>query len=270
MVVRFFPSEEERNESRRGSERSRRSESRAVRPSDGIAPVTRLSFGSAPADGESEEGSEQDARPEYVSARRAAAKTASALAPLGEGAPSERLSAALAAVRAVAEGDEARSAADRAAEKATRRANNVSIHQLARRGLSRWELERVLERREVEPQTAQAELDRLESVGLLDDAALAVSIVYAEQTRKGRGRQAIEQELRRRHISAEIIEEALSELDGDDEQERAIALAVKRVSQLSAYDDETVRRRLTGFLSRKGYSGDAVRAGLAAAFAARR
>jgi regulatory protein len=44
------------------------------------------------------------------------------------------------------------------------RASNVSLHQLARRGMSRWELNQVLQRREVEPSVANAELDRLESV----------------------------------------------------------------------------------------------------------
>jgi regulatory protein len=150
------------------------------------------------------------------------------------------------------------------------RASNVSLHQLARRGMSRWELNQVLERRDVEPSVANAELDRLESVGLLDDAALAVTLVYTQHTRKGLGRSAIAAELRRRHIDQDIIEDALSEIQDDDERERALELAHKRVGQLSGVDDETARRRLTGFLARKGYSNDIIRAALDSALSTRR
>lgn len=143
--------------------------------------------------------------------------------------------------------------------KATR-ASNVAIHQLARRGMSRWELEQVLAKREVDDETAAAELDRLESLGLVDDAALAVSVVYAMHARKGAGRAAIEQELRRRHLDDDVITDAMAELDGDDEKERATELAVARARQLTGYDYEVASRRLSGFLARKGYDGETVRA----------
>lgn len=158
---------------------------------------------------------------------------------------------------------------DGGGEKQVKRASSVSIHQLARRGMSRWELEQVLAKREIEPAVAQAELDRLESVGLLDDAALAVTLVYTQHTRKGLGRSAIAQELNRRHIAPELIEEALAEIADDDELERATELAMKRVGQLSSYDDETAKRRLHGFLARKGYSSSVVRQAMDAALATR-
>ena len=140
------------------------------------------------------------------------------------------------------------------------RAGNVAIHQLARRGMSRWELEQVLAKRDVDDATAAAELDRLESVGLVDDAALAVSLVYAMHTRKGSGRAAIEQELRRRHLDDDVIAEAMAEVDADDEQQRATELAVTRARQMTGLDYEVAARRLSGFLGRKGYDGQTVRA----------
>jgi regulatory protein len=156
-----------------------------------------------------------------------------------------------------------------AGEKQAARASNVSIHQLARRGMSRWELEQVLAKRDIAPATAAAELDRLESVGLLDDEALAVSLVYTQHARKGLGRTAIEQELRRRHIPPDIIEDAIAEIADEEELARATELAVKRAGQLASYDDDTARRRLHGFLARKGYSPDIVRQALEAAFETR-
>jgi Uncharacterized protein conserved in bacteria len=153
--------------------------------------------------------------------------------------------------------------------KAASRASNVSMHQLARRGMSRWELGQVLEKRGVDETLAAAELDRLESVGLLDDAALAVTLVYTQHTRRGLGRAAIAQELKRRHIDAEVIDDALGEIADDDELERATELALKRVPQLHALDDETAKRRLSGFLARKGYGNSVVRTAVQAAMETR-
>jgi len=144
-------------------------------------------------------------------------------------------------------------------DRSSARAGNVAIHQLARRGMSRWELEQVLAKRDVDEQTATAELDRLESIGLVDDASLAVSVVYTLHTRKGAGRAAIEQELRRRHLAPEVIEEAMAELDRDDELERALELATTRARQLTSVDYEVAVRRLSGYLARKGYDGETVR-----------
>jgi len=168
-----------------------------------------------------------------------------------------------------ADASSADAAGGAAVKRAGARAANVSLHQLARRGMSRWELQQVLQRREVDEHPADAELDRLERVGLLDDAALAVTLVYTQHTRKGLGRSAIAHELRRRHIEQDIIDDALSEIEDDDERERALELAHKRVGQLHGVDDETARRRLNGFLARKGYSNDIVRAAVDAALTTR-
>lgn len=152
----------------------------------------------------------------------------------------------------------------------TRKTSGLAIRQLARRGMSRWELEQLLTKREIDPEVFGPEFDRLETLGVVDDASLAASLAFTQHSRKGLGRTAIEQELKRRHIDPELIEAALADIGEDDELERATELAVKRIGQLSAYDDETVRRRLHGFLARKGYGSDIVRQAMDAAFAGRR
>ncbi|TXN31534.1 regulatory protein RecX [Lacisediminihabitans profunda] len=149
------------------------------------------------------------------------------------------------------------------------RVERVSMHALTRRGMSRWELEKTLLSREIDEQTVLTELDRLEAVGLLDDAALAETLVRTQHERKGLGRGALTAELRRRHIDQEHIDAALEQVDDDDEQTRATELAVKRASQLSSYDLETAKRRLTAFLMRKGYSSSVVRAATEEALSSR-
>src|SRR5690606_10858028 len=90
---------------------------------------------------------------------------------------------------------------------------------------------------------------------------LAETLVRTQRDRKGLGRQALVAELRRRHIDPSIIESVLeADDDGEDaEQERANELAFKKARALTSYDQETAKRRLTGFLMRKGYSSRVVR-----------
>lgn len=159
---------------------------------------------------------------------------------------------------------------DEETERLTRKATGVTIRQLARRGMSRWELEQVLIKREITPDVFGPELDRLETMGLIDDASLAALLVFTQHSRKGLGRTAIAQDLKRRHIDPELIDLALADIADEDELERAIELATKRIGQLSAHDDETIRRRLHGFLARKGYASGIVSQAMDAAFASRR
>ena len=149
------------------------------------------------------------------------------------------------------------------------RPENVSMHALTRRGMSVSEMTTLLERREIDPDEVAAEVERLESVGLLDDSALAENLVRTLQERKGLGRSAVSAELRRRKVDPLAIEEALGSIDTDDELTRAIEVATKRAGQLSSYDAETAKRRLGAYMQRRGYSGSVLSAAMTAALGGR-
>ena len=151
------------------------------------------------------------------------------------------------------------------AEKKSARPENVAMHALTRRGMSVAEMTKLLETREIEPDDVEAEIARLEGVGLLDDSALAENLVRTLSERKGLGRSAISAELRRRKVDQVAIEEALGSIDTDDELNRAIEVAVKRAGQLSSYDPATAKRRLGAYLQRRGYSGSVFSAAMEAA-----
>lgn len=136
----------------------------------------------------------------------------------------------------------------------------LSMKALGRRSLSRRELERMLRDRGVDDDAVTREADRLTRVGLLDDAALAQTLVASLQERKGLGRTAIAAELTRRLLAPAAIEYALELIDTGDELARAREVARKRASQLSSLDRDTAVRRLSGYLARRGYSGSTVRA----------
>lgn len=149
------------------------------------------------------------------------------------------------------------------------RINNVSMNALARRGMSTEEMRDYLRKRGFEQDETDLECERLLGVGLLDDFALAETLIRTLRQRKGLGRSALVAELRRRRLDAEAIDAALEDLD-DDELARAIDLAAKRVPQLRSLDDQTARRRLGAFLMRKGYSGGVVQAAVDRALSAPR
>lgn len=160
---------------------------------------------------------------------------------------------------AVASGMAVASGAALPSERTLRRAENVSLNALTRRGRSRWELGEILLSRELDPSVVEAELDRLERVGLLDDVALAETIVRTQHERKGLGRAALVNEMRRKRIDQTAIDAALELIGDDDEFRRAVQLAERRANQLRELDHNTAVRRLSGYLQRKGYSGDTVR-----------
>jgi regulatory protein len=142
--------------------------------------------------------------------------------------------------------------------------SNVSMYALARRGMSSHEMREYLLGRDFEVAIVDDEISRLESVELLDDGALAATLVRTLRDRKNLGRGALTTELRRRKLADAAIVSALSELD-DDDLARAIDVAVKRAGQLAYLDATTAKRRLGAFLMRRGYSGSTVSAAVAAA-----
>ena len=144
------------------------------------------------------------------------------------------------------------------------RISNVSMYALARRGMSAVEMRDYLIGREFEVDEVELECDRLRGVGLLDDFALAETLARTLSERKGLGRGGLVAELRRRKLDQSAITEAL-ESRGDDELDRAIAIAEKRAPQLRSVDHETAKRRLGAFLMRKGYSGAVVSTAVARA-----
>lgn len=150
--------------------------------------------------------------------------------------------------------------ADADAERA--RAERISMHALTRRGVSVSELRGVLRSRELPDEVVEHELDRLERVGLLDDAALAETLVRTLRERKKLGRAALTAELQRRGIAREMIAAAVDTQceEQDGELERAIELATQRARQLRALDAATAQRRLASYLMRRGYSGGIVSA----------
>ena len=115
-------------------------------------------------------------------------------------------------------------------------ARQIVLRQLTAAPRSRAQLEQALRRKDCPDDVAAAVLDRMEEVGLVDDAAYAGMLVRSQQAGRGLARRALQQELRRKGVDDDTARAALDEVDPHDEEERARALVAKKLRSMSGLD----------------------------------
>ena len=138
------------------------------------------------------------------------------------------------------------------------RARGLVLDSLSRSARTRGQLADLLARKEVPEEIAESVLDRCTELGLVDDAAYAEAFTRSRHEHKGLGSRAIAFELRRRSVPDELVQEAVSVLDSEQERKTAFRLASERQARMAGLPREVQARRLAGFLARKGYGGDVV------------
>lgn len=139
-------------------------------------------------------------------------------------------------------------------EKLEQRAKNVLLFQLSRSMKTRYQLANILKKREIPDDIANAVLDRFTEAQLIDDAAFARAFVNSRMAISGKSKSVIARELKQKGVSAQDAQDALSVIDSELEDQTAYSVAKKRYQQLSSLDPEVRRRRLMGFLLRRGFS----------------
>jgi len=127
-----------------------------------------------------------------------------------------------------------------------------ALRLLSVRSRSRSELRQRLLRADFEPEEVDAALADLEAVGLIDDEAFARELAES-QKRKGMGRRAGMAALRVKGVDRELAERIAGDVNPEDEAERAMEVAAKRLPRLQGLDPVTRQRRLLDFLLRRGY-----------------
>jgi regulatory protein len=138
-----------------------------------------------------------------------------------------------------------------------------SLDMLARAPRSVRDLRRrLLLKGETEADVAAA-IQRLTGAGLLDDAAYARAFVRSKVSSQGFSRRRLQQELAKRGVARDVADAAIIEVLHDDEVDEAANIeraALKKLRTLHGLDEETQRRRLYGYLARRGYDVGDVRA----------
>ena len=129
-----------------------------------------------------------------------------------------------------------------------------ALRLLAVRPRARRELEIRLLRAGFERDEVEGELARLEAVGLIDDEDFARQAAEHELNVRRSGRRAVTSKLAARGVGRETIERAITELEADDEEDRALELARARIARLGALERQAAYRKLVPFLQRRGYA----------------
>jgi len=134
-------------------------------------------------------------------------------------------------------------------------AHALCLRLLTVRARTRAELAGHLTKRGFPDDAADAVLNRLEAVGLIDDADFTEQWVRSRQANAGKGKRALAAELRTKGVEAELIAGVLDGIDAGAERSRAEQLVERRLRrEVLGGDDAKVVRRLVGMLARRGYS----------------
>jgi len=134
------------------------------------------------------------------------------------------------------------------------------------RARSRAELSSRLLRAGFGPEEVEAELLRLEEVGLLDDGAFARELAQHHLSVRRSGRRAVVSALAAKGVGRATIDRTLAELDPEGlESDRALELAADRARRLRGLAPEVAFGRLVSLLARRGYDGATARSAARAA-----
>lgn len=140
------------------------------------------------------------------------------------------------------------------------RARAICLRLLTGTPRTRQQLADALRQRDVPDEAAEELLSRFEEVGLIDDAAFAEAWVESRHRSRGLASRALARELRTKGVESEVIAEAVSQLDLEQEERRARELVERKLPATRGLETTKRIRRLSGMLARKGYTqGLAVR-----------
>lgn len=137
-----------------------------------------------------------------------------------------------------------------------------ALEALARRARSCADLARWLRDRDYAPEEIDETVARLVASGLLNDAQFARAFARTRLVDRKLSRRRVQAELGRHGVAREIVDVAIAEAIGEesvDEEATVRAVAERKFRSLARLDHNVAKRRLVGFLARRGYDGATVR-----------
>jgi len=105
-----------------------------------------------------------------------------------------------------------------------------------------------LERKQAPPALIDELLNKLTNIGLVNDAEYAKVYIHDRQLLRPTSRLKISFELRKKHVSGEIIEDALNA--SEDIEQTALKDLIERKRQQTRYQDDL---KLMQYLARQGF-----------------
>lgn len=139
-----------------------------------------------------------------------------------------------------------------------RRAQEKALYLLEYRNYSKWELTEKIARTAASREAAQAAAGRMEELGLIDDRRFGEDYARELFSRKGYGARRVAQELRRKGLDQELVQELVEKYSSPEQSGENIRRVLEK-KYPGWQEDEKVRRRAFAALQRLGYSYQEVR-----------
>jgi regulatory protein len=117
-------------------------------------------------------------------------------------------------------------------------------------------MRRYLDNKGYSSEAVKATIERLQQASYLDDEEFARSWLRDRERFRPRSRQALRYELRQKGIADEVIDAALADLKED---ELAWVAVEKKLHQWRNLDEEEFKKKVLGFLGRRGFNYELAR-----------
>jgi SOS response regulatory protein OraA/RecX len=151
------------------------------------------------------------------------------------------------------------------------RVRDAALNLISYRARTRSELQRRLRQKGFRPARIDACLDRLQERGFIDDEAVAAAFVRDRLLHRPRGKARLSAELREKGVTSELAERVIQQVFEDQnvtdhKLAREVAegwIGRQNAGTLAALAQEAhgperdkARRRLNGYMARRGFRGD--------------
>ena len=142
------------------------------------------------------------------------------------------------------------------------RAKNYALELLSDGGYSKSQMIYRLGQRGFSPQTIETILEELEQLGHIKDENFAKKWVDRRQRSKPKGKKMLQHELADQNIDKATVDRVLAGIDSTEEIDIALQLAQKQAKHYQSLPPEVAKRRLHGFLLRRGFDYETIQSAI--------
>ena len=140
----------------------------------------------------------------------------------------------------------------------SKKAFSYVLNLLAKRAYSESELRKKLQARKlITSEEIDQLIDKLKKVKYVDDRLFAENYIYSQLRRKPQGIKMLEQNLRKKGIAKEIINDKLQKVELD-EKELALSLIRKKETSLKNLNLKQKEQKLYRFLLARGFKAETI------------
>ena len=140
------------------------------------------------------------------------------------------------------------------------RAKGYALELLSDQTYSKNQMIRQLGQKGFSPEAIDMTLEDLEQLGHIKDEQFAKKWVDRRQRSRPKGKRMLEQELANQNIDKATVDRVISGIDDAEEANIALGLAQKQVKRYQSLPSQVAKRRLHGFLLRRGFSYETIQA----------